>query len=74
MSTAPGRRRSTRSTRSTRPLDAQFIDHLCDLDADNWWNHDQRPYPLANDSDAPSLIRFVWKPPGEPPEWLDDAR
>jgi hypothetical protein len=56
-----------RSTRSTRPLDAGAIDHLCDLDADAWWHHDQRPYPLANDSNAPRPIRFEWTPPGHPP-------
>ena len=77
MSTAPVRRRSTRPTRSRKPaptLPADFIDHLCDLDADAWWHHDQRPYPLPNDSDAPRPIRFVWTPSGEPPSWLDDTR
>ena len=77
MSTDPVSGRSRRSRRSRKPaptLPADFIDHLCDLEADAWWRHDHRPYPGPNDSDAPRPIKFVWKPLGQPPSWKVDTR
>ena len=55
-------------------MDDSNVDHLCNLENDIWWQHDERPYPLDRDTEEPRPIRFVWHEPGLLPPWEVDTR